>query len=165
VYKRQLDSYTVFDWISGHYDRGTLTLSGFASRPALVEQAMRTARATAGVDEVVNDIELLPSLQGDDMIRLRAYVAIYGHSGLSRYAPGGGLSGFDVDEINRAAARGLESTLQFRGSHPIHIVVSGGSVQLLGRVATSGDRQLAEFQVRTLPGILNVVNRLEVAAR
>lgn len=159
----RLDVFTVFDWISARYDRGTLTLSGFASRPALVEQALAAARATRGVDEVASEIELLPALQDDDAVRVRAYVAIYGHPGLERYGPGGGLSGLDVREIERAWRSGLEASRQFQGRHPIHIIVSGASIQLLGTVSSTGDRQIAEVQVRTLRGVLNVVNRLEVS--
>lgn len=161
----QLDSYTVFDWISGEYDRGTLTLSGFASRPALVEDAVTAARRIGGVDEVVSEIELLPGIPSDDALRLRAYLAIYGHSGLARYAPGGSLSGLDVRELQAAGLFGLEASRQFQGAHAIHIIVSAASVQLLGTVSTTGDRQIAEVQVRSLPGVLSVVNRIDVARR
>lgn len=158
----RLDAFTAFDWISARYDGGTITLTGFASRPALVEQALAAARATRGVDEAVSEIELLPGVQSDDALRIRAYAAIYGHPGLERYAPGGGLSGFDIRELERAWTTGLDGSQQFQGAHPIHIIVSGASIQLLGAVGSTGDRQLAEVQVRTLPGVLNVVNRLEV---
>lgn len=161
----RLDSFTVFDWISGDYERGTLTLSGFASRPALADDAERVARATAGVDEVVNRIEVLPAIPSDDALRLRSYLAIYGHPGLATYAPGGALSALDIRELQAAGYFGLETSRQFQGPHPIHIVISGASVQLLGTVSGTGDRQIAEVQVRSLPGVLNVVNRIEVGRR
>ncbi|MEW6321576.1 MAG: BON domain-containing protein [Acidobacteriota bacterium] len=157
----RLRQYTVFDWIGGRYDRGTLTLEGFAARPALKERAEEVAKRSAGVDEVVNDIEVLPALQSDDQLRLRMYVAIYGHPALERYLPGG-PSRMAVRELESASFFGLESSSQFTGAHPIHIVVSAASVQLFGSVSSAGDRQIAEAQLRGLPGVLNVINRIQV---
>lgn len=155
-------AYTVFDWIGGRYDRGTLTLEGFAARPALREQAQKVARSTAGVDEIVNGIEVLPALPSDDTLRLLLYAAIYGHPALERYLPGGGATGSTIREMETAGHFGIESSSQFREPHPIHIVVSAGMVQLFGSVPSTGDRQIAEMQARTTMGVVNVVNRIQV---
>lgn len=159
----RLDQYTVFDWIGGHYDRGTLTLEGFAARPELRRRAIATARTIAGVDEVVDNIEALPTHQSDDSLRVRAYVAIYSHPALQMYSPGGGLdNGVALRELETAGRFGLDASSQFRGPHPIHIIVSGARIQLFGTVVGSQDRQIAEVQVRNLSGVLGVVNRIEV---
>ena len=50
--------YTAFDWISGHYLKGTLTLQGWARTSQLKQQSEKIARATAGVDDVINEIEI-----------------------------------------------------------------------------------------------------------
>ncbi|MGE3277607.1 MAG: BON domain-containing protein [Vicinamibacterales bacterium] len=160
----RLDQYTVFDWVGGSYDRGTLTLQGFAARPELKQRAVRTAKATAGVDEVVDAIELLPTHQSDDSLRIRAYVAIYSHPALQIYSPGGGGfdSGVAIRELETVGRFGIDASSQFRGPHPIHIIVSGGRIQLFGTVHGSQDRQIAEVQVRNLSGVLGVINHIQV---
>ena len=160
-----LRDYTAFDWISARYLKGTLTLEGFARTPRLKKQAEATARKTGGIDEVVNNIEVLPSHQSDDDIRVRAYIAIFGSSSLERYAPGGQLSGAALNELRDTAQFGLEGTDVGRGPHPIHIIVNGARVLLLGQVRTTGDRQIAEASVRTLPGVAGVTNQLRVPER
>lgn len=162
-----LDRYTVFDWITGSYEKGTLTLEGFVARPDLKARVDRVAKEGAGIDTVVNRLEVLPALPSDDAVRVRTYVAIYGSSALSRYAPGGG--GFDslgeLRELETAGTFGLDASTQFRGPHPIHIIVSGNRVQLFGEVGSAQDRQLAEVQARSLSGVLSVTNRLTVRSR
>lgn len=162
-----LDQYTAFDWITGTYGKGTLTLEGFVARPDLKGRAEEAAKQSSGIDTVVNRLEVLPALPSDDGVRVRTYVAIYGHSALSRYAPGGG--GFEslgaLRELETAGTFGLDASTQFRGPHPIHIVVSGARVTLYGEVASLQDRQLAEVQARSLSGVLGVTNRLTVRSR
>jgi hypothetical protein len=157
-----LPQYTAFDWVGGRYSRGTLTLEGFAARPGLREEAVRVARSIGGVDDIDNQIELLPSIQSDDTLRIRAYVAVYTHPGLEQYTPGGSASALALREVDAASHFGLDATPQFRGPHPIHIVVSGGRVQLFGSVNVSGDRRIAEAELRTLTGVMSVVNRIQV---
>jgi hypothetical protein len=100
----RLTTYTAFDWISAHYLKGTLTLQGFSRTERLKQQAEEAARKAAGIDDVINQIEVLPPGQGDDNIRLRAYAPIYGSAGLERYAPGGQLSNAAADEFANSDA-------------------------------------------------------------
>jgi osmotically-inducible protein OsmY len=160
-----LRNYTAFDWISAQYQKGTLTLQGFARTAQLKTQAEATARKTPGIEVVDNRIEVLPTHQGDDEIRVNAYIAIYGHSALERYAPGGQLSGLAVSELRETARLGLDGADVGRGPHAIHIVVEAGSVLLLGEVRANVDRQLAEGTLRSMPGVLRVVNQLRVNTR
>jgi osmotically-inducible protein OsmY len=158
----QLRDYSAFDWIGGRYDRGTLTLQGMVRTPRLKEAAEAAARKTSGVEEVVNELEVLPAHAGDDELRVRVYANIYGSSALERYAPGGQLSGAAVNELYETARFGLDGTDVGRGPHPIHILVSSGRVILRGQVRTTGDRQIAEATTRTTSGVLSVVNELRV---
>ena len=160
-----LRTYTAFDWISAQYQKGTLTLQGFVRTPQLKTQAEDTARKTRGIEVVDNRIEVLPTHQGDDEIRINAYIAIYGSSALERYAPGGQLSGAAISELSDTARFGLDGTDVARGPHAIHIIVNSARVLLLGEVRTTGDRQLAEGSLRSLPGVLGVVNQLRVNTR
>ncbi|MGQ0735178.1 MAG: BON domain-containing protein [Acidobacteriota bacterium] len=161
----RLRNYTAFDWIGAHYLRGTLTLQGFVRTPQLKADAAAAARKVGGIEEIVNNLEVLPTLQQDDDVRIRAYAAIYGSSALSQYAPGGHLSDFALSELADTARFGLEGTDVGRGPHPIHIVVSGSRVILLGEVRATGDRRIAESTIRTLPGVLGVTNQLRVAGQ
>jgi hypothetical protein len=86
----QLPYYSVFDFLAFSYDKGTVTLVGYAYRPALKADAERAVNRVAGVDTVKNQIEELPVSFNDDELRWRAYYAIYRDPFLSRYAPGGG---------------------------------------------------------------------------
>jgi osmotically-inducible protein OsmY len=161
----RLREYTAFDWITGQYRSGTLTLQGFARTPQLKQRAEAAARKARAVEEVVNRIEVLPSHAGDDDLRVAAYIALYGRSALERYAPGGQLSDAAINELRDTARFGLEGTDVGRGPHAIHILVSGARVVLFGEVRISGDRQIAEATLRTLPGVLGVTNQLRVAAK
>src|SRR5262249_49203125 len=137
----RLPSYTAFDWISARYLNGTLTLQGFARTERLKQQSQEAARKAAGIDEVINEIEVLPPGGGDDNIRLRAYAAIYGSAGLERYAPGGQLSSAALDELVNSGRFGLDGGDIGRGPHGIHIIVNAARVLLIGDVKTRGDRQ------------------------
>jgi hypothetical protein len=157
----RLDGYTVFDWISGRYDRGTLMLQGFVRSPSLKKAAEAAGRKVPGVEEVKNDIEVLPALSTDDDVRVRAFAAIY-TSSLERYAPGGHLTDSQINDLADVGRLGLDASDVGRGPHGIHIVVSGGRVLLLGEVRATGDRQQAEGHVRGLLGVMSVVNQLRV---
>jgi hypothetical protein len=159
----QLRSYTAFDWVSGSYDRGTLTLQGFVRSTQLKEDAAGAARGAPGIDEINNQLQVLPAHRGDDDIRVAAYIAIYASSALERYAPSGQLSGLAISELRQTARFGLDGTDVGRGPHAIHIIVNSGRILLRGEVRTRGDSQIAEATVRTLPGVLGVVNELRVA--
>src|SRR3954465_8346883 len=87
----QLPYYGVFDFIAFVYDRGTVTLKGYAYQPNLKKDAERAVKRAAGVDEVKNEIEELPVSISDDDIRWRAYYALYRDPALARYAPGGAM--------------------------------------------------------------------------
>jgi hypothetical protein len=73
----QLPYYGVFDYLAFSYDKGTVTLGGFAYHPGLKRDAVRAVKRVAGVDQVIDKIEELPVSQNDDELRWKAYYAIY----------------------------------------------------------------------------------------
>jgi hypothetical protein len=87
----RLPYYGVCDFLPFSYDKGTVTLSGYAAHAGLKNDAGRAVRQVARVDQVVNRIEELPVSQNDDDLRWKTYYAIYSDPFLARYAPGGGL--------------------------------------------------------------------------
>src|SRR6476619_512144 len=81
----QLPYYGVFDYLAFSYDRGTVTLAGYAYALGLKKDAERAAKRAPGVDMVVNKIEELPPNPSDDEIRWATYYKIYRDPFLSKY--------------------------------------------------------------------------------
>jgi hyperosmotically inducible periplasmic protein len=127
--------YGVFDNLAYEIDGSTVTLSGQVVQPSTRKDAERRVKKLAGVERVVNNIEVLPLSSFDDSIRVGAYRALFGwNSPLFRYG---------------------------RGTNPsIHIVVERGHLTLEGVVANEGDRRLANMLVNSIPGVFSVTNNL-----
>ena len=87
----RLTYYGAFDFLAFSYDKGTVTLMGYAYSPNLKKSAERAAKRAPQVDQVINKIEELPASLHDDELRWNAFYKIYGDPSLSRYAPGGGM--------------------------------------------------------------------------
>lgn len=157
---QRLPYYGVFDFLAFQYDQGTVTLTGYAYAPRLREDAEAAVKRAPGVDTVNNQVETLPTSLNDDRIRRDAYAAIYTDDMLSRYAPGGPMqTRYDALQFSRFP------NMQPLGSHPIHIVVKGGRITLLGIVDSAADRQIAELRARQVQGVFGVENELLTTAR
>ena len=132
-----LPFYGVFDNLAYQVaPDGTVTLLGQVSRPALKSDAERAVRSIEGVERVVNNIQVLPTSPNDDRIRRETYRAIYGNEVLSQY--------------------------QLRAVPPIHIIVDNGHLTLEGVVARQMEKQIAETQAKSVPGVFSVMNNLKV---
>jgi len=131
-----LPYYGVFDNLSYRVDGNTVTLMGQVTRPTLKSAAENVVKDIEGVEKVNNQIEVLPLSPNDDRIRLAVYRAIYGHTALNRYA--------------------------LQAVPPIHIIVRNGNVTLEGVVANEGDKNIANIQANSVPGVFSVTNNLKV---
>lgn len=132
-----LPFYGVFDNLAYQVaPDGTVTLLGQVARPVLKSDAERVVKNIEGVERVVNNIQVLPTSINDDRIRRDTYRAIYGNEVLNQY--------------------------QLRAVPPIHIIVDNGHVTLEGVVARQMDKQIAEMQAKSVPGVFSVVNNLKV---
>jgi hyperosmotically inducible protein len=131
-----LPYYGVFDHLSFSLDRGTLTLSGQVRRPSLKSDAENAVKDIEGIERVVNNIEVLPTSQNDDRIRIALYRAIYRHDALERYA--------------------------IQAVPPIHIIVKGGHATLEGYVDSQLDKTVAAAQARSVSGVFSVTDNLKV---
>jgi hyperosmotically inducible periplasmic protein len=130
-----LPYFNVFDNLEFQLEgANTVVLSGAVTRPTLRSDAENVVKRVEGIVKVVNNIEVLPLSPYDDRIRLATYRAIYGSSGLYRYALG--------------AMPG------------IHIIVKNGNVTLTGVVANQSDMILAEMAARGVPGVFSITNNL-----
>ena len=153
----RLPTYGVFDFIAFGYDRGKVTLEGYAYQGGLKSHADRAVKRVSGVDQVDNNIELLPASMNDDRIRWETFYRIYNDSFLSRYAPGGPMAArYELYQSRRFPG------MQPFGSYPIHIIVKGGRTTLKGVVGSAMDKQMAEFRAREVSGAFSVENELIV---
>jgi len=131
-----LPYYGVFDNLAYRVDGSTVTLLGEVTRPTLKSDAENVVKRIEGVEKVVNKIEVLPPSPMDDRIRLAVYRAVYGQTGLDRYA--------------------------LQAVPPIHIIVKNGNVALEGVVANDGDKNLAGIRANGVSGVFKVTNNLRV---
>jgi len=154
----RLPNYGVFDNLSFAIQGNTVVLEGYASRPTLKDSAERVALRVKGVEEVLNNIEVLPNSSFDDELRANVYVNIYGHPSLSRLNPNRGTPLFQ-SLIRREF--GITNDPP-PGNHPIHIIVKNGNVTLEGVVRTEGQRTIAGIQAGATAGVFSVTNDLVV---
>ena len=164
----QLPYYGVFDFLAFSYDKGTVTLMGYAYHGTLKHDATRAAKRASGVDQVIDKVEELPVSQNDDELRWQTYYAIYRDPFLSRYAPGGGVlwghrhpfdDGFHAIGLRRFP--GMEPL----GDYPLHIIVKRGTITLLGVLDSEADRTVAGLRARGVAGSFGVENELVVESR
>jgi hyperosmotically inducible protein len=132
-----LPFYSVFDNITYTVSGYDVTLMGQVTRPTVKRDAENVVRQIEGVEKVVNQIEVLPASPMDDGLRLRLYRAIYGSSGLEKYA---------MPVIK-----------------PIRIIVKNGHVTLEGVVDNQNDKDLANLRANGVSGVFSVTNNLVVA--
>lgn len=128
--------YGVFDDIGYSIDDGVVTLTGEVRTYPVHNAAISAVKGIAGVERVVNKIEVLPLSPNDDNIRVRAYYAIFGYPALSRYA--------------------------LNARPPIRILVKNGNITLSGVVNNELDRRLVEMRIQALPGVFSVTNNLRL---
>jgi len=126
----------VFDNITFQVDGSTVTLAGQVYRPSLKKSADRMVARIEGINSVVNKIEILPTSPHDDRIRLQILRALYGHPALDRYS---------------------------LGTQPaIRIIVKRGDVTLEGVVNRELEKNIANLQANSVPGVFSVTNNLKV---
>jgi hyperosmotically inducible protein len=111
-------------------------LSGQVTRPTLRSSAENVVKRIEGVEQVTNNIEVLPLSPMDDRTRIAVARAIFGDSVLSRYAWG--------------------------AVPPIHIIVKNGDVTLKGVVANETDKNIANIRANGVFGVFTVTNDLRV---
>jgi hyperosmotically inducible protein len=154
----RLPYYGVFDFIVFRVDRGAVYLAGYSFEGRLKMDAEAATKRASGVDEVANQIEVLPASPNDDRIRWETFYRIYTDDFLSRYAPGGEF-GVLQDLRDERHFPGMQPV----GPYAIHIIVKNGRTMLLGIVESAADRQIAEVRAREVTGVFEVENSLTVA--
>jgi hyperosmotically inducible periplasmic protein len=132
-----LPYYSVFDNLAYRVNGYTVTLEGQVTQPVLKSDAEKAVKKIEGVEQVVNNIEVLPLSPMDDQIRRAVYQAIYRQPGLEMYS--------------------------LRAVPTIHIIVKNGHVTLTGAVGNAGDKERAGIAANGVPGVFSVTNDLLVS--
>jgi osmotically-inducible protein OsmY len=132
-----LPYYGVFDMISYKVSpEGVVTLMGAVRNPTLKSDAGNVVKGIEGVPRVDNQIKVLPLSSNDDLIRRAEFRAIYSSPQLTKYA--------------------------WEAVQSIHIIVENGHVTLVGTVDNQTDKNVAEIQAKSVPGVFSVINDLQV---
>jgi hyperosmotically inducible protein len=131
-----LPYFDVFDNIDLRVDGYNVTLMGQVTRPTLKSDAENAVKDIEGVENVTNQIEVLPVSQNDDRLRVALYRSIYGFTTLQRYA---------LPVIK-----------------PIRIIVKNGNVTLEGVVDSEADKNVVNIRANGVFGVFSVTNNLLV---
>jgi hyperosmotically inducible protein len=134
----KLPNYTVFDFLAFKVEPGgTVRLLGQVVRPTLKSDAERRLKGIEGIEQVINDIEVLPVSPNDDRIRLAVARNIYRSDALDRYG--------------------------FQSQPSIRIIVKQGRVTLEGEVDSQSDKAVAGLKAGEISGVFEVKNNLAIA--
>ena len=131
-----LPYYGVFDNLAFRVSGYRVELLGQVARPSLRSDAEAAVKRIEGVEQVVNNIEVLPTSILDDRLRRDLYRAIFGDGTLARYS--------------------------IQSVPPIHIIVKNGHVTLEGVVASEMDKNIAGLRANGVPNVFSVTNNLRV---
>lgn len=126
----------VFDNLAYKVDGYNVTLMGQVTRPTLKSDAENVVKKIEGVEQVNNQIEVLPVSPMDDRLRTRLFRAIYGYGPMQKYDMG--------------------------VQKPIRIIVKNGNVTLEGVVDNEGDKNIANIRANSVSGVFSVTNHLQV---
>ncbi|MGA8313837.1 MAG: BON domain-containing protein [Terriglobales bacterium] len=126
----------VFDNLAYKVDGYNVTLVGQVTNPTLKSDAGNVVKKIEGVEQVDNQIEVLPTSPMDDQLRRRLFRAIYYYPALQKYAMG--------------------------VQKPIRIIVKNGNVTLEGVVDNEADKNIANIRARGVSGAFSVTNNLQV---
>ncbi|HEX8369961.1 MAG TPA: BON domain-containing protein [Pyrinomonadaceae bacterium] len=131
----KLPYYGVFDNIKFELSGNTVILSGKVAVARNYKDAERAVEGIAGVQRVVNNIEVLPPSGFDNSIR-RQILRSFSDKGLYRYL--------------------------WEPNPSVRIIVKGGRVELEGYVRNRGDYDLMNILANGISGVFQVRNNLIV---
>lgn len=129
---------SLFNSLTIGVDDGVATIGGTVRTPVDKDSALSLVSTTPGVRKIVDNIKVAPTSLYDDRLRL---------------------------EVARAIYRRLPPQYALDPQRPIRIVVVNGHVQLDGVVDNKLDRQVAEMQARSVPGVFSVTDNLAVPSQ
>jgi hyperosmotically inducible protein len=133
-----LPNTTIWDWIEAEaLPDGSVVLRGEVMRPSTKDDAAFRVRRIESIQNVINEIHVLPLSTFDNEIRMAVYRSLFNRNST--------LAGYSL------------------GANPtIHIIVENGRVTLKGVVANAMDRQIAGVAVNSVFGVMSVDNQLQL---
>jgi len=131
-----LPQLSIFDNLEYKVDGNTVTLLGQVRHAVLKDEAQAAVKGIEGVEQVNNQIEILPVSFNDDRIRRQVARALFNDARLFQYS--------------------------IQPVPPIHIIVKNGHVNLEGVVRDQGDKDVAGIRTNGVPGVFSVQNDLQV---
>lgn len=129
----------MFNALGLKVQNGVVTISGDVHDYPSRDSAIAIVETTAGVKDVVDEINVLPESPFDDELRIRIARAIYGSPSMRKYA-------MDPQK-------------------PIRIIVDHGHVTLYGVVDSQLDKQIAETQAKSVPGAFSIDDQLVISGQ
>jgi hyperosmotically inducible protein len=132
-------AYTIFDNITLEVQGDRLFVNGQVTQPYKKQDLGNFLAHVKGVAELENNLEVLPTSEYDDSLRLAIARAIYNDPFFIRYG-------------NQALP-------------PIHIIVKNGNVTLEGVVANQLDRAKAEADARLAATFFNFTDNLRIESK
>jgi hyperosmotically inducible protein len=132
----RLPYYEVFDHIGYTVNGDTVVLSGKVHNGINKSGAENAVEDIAGVNRVVNNIEILPPSPFDDGIRRNLYRDLSNMAGLSSY----------LWHVNPS----------------VRLIVENGHITLEGHVRNRGDYNLMYIVARGIPNSFSVTNNLVI---
>jgi hyperosmotically inducible protein len=129
-----LPFYSIFDNVEFELTDGVLELKGEVYRPVMKRQIEKVAQRVAGVDSVVNNIEILPLSPYDDRIRIALARQLFRNQVFTRHS--------------------------IQAVPPVHIVVKNGNVTLEGVVNSELEKNVAFHVANGIHGVFSVTNNL-----
>lgn len=132
----RLPYYGLYDSISFKVEGSTVTLYGKVHQASNKGSAERVVKRIAGVERVVNNIEILPLSSFDDSIRFQVAQSIANTGGLYRY----------LHPVNPS----------------VRILVERGNVTLEGYVTNRGDYNLMNIMALSASNAFSVKNNLVI---
>lgn len=129
-------AYTIFDNITLGLEGARLAVNGQVTQPYKKQDIANFLAHIKGVAELDDNLEVLPTSQYDDSLRLAIARAIYRDPFFIHYAD--------------------------QASPPIHVIVKNGNVTLEGVVANKLDRAKAEADARLAATYFNFTDNLRI---
>jgi osmotically-inducible protein OsmY len=129
----------VFNNLTLNVQNGVATVGGQVHDYPSRDSALAIVETTPGVKDVIDNIEVLPTSNFDDDLRVRVARAIYGDPTMRKYA--------------------------MSPQKPIRIIVDNGNVTLEGVVDSDFDKQIAETRAKQVPNVFSVKDNLFVASQ
>ena len=133
-----LPYYSLFDDLEYSVQGRTVTLSGSVTSEHAVTKsdAANAVKHIEGVDQVNNNIQILPPSPMDEQARVEVYRSLANTGSLSRYF--------------------------WQAAPSIHIIVDNQRVTLKGFVNNEMDKNLATMAAKQVPDVFQVTNELRV---